>query len=600
VPPYFLRGVFLASLSQLQEVPSNNLILLVGPPGSGKTTFCQQSIIQNVAMDRPILYVTTDYGPSEAENALKGQGLANVEPGLINYVDAYNETVGVSVKGRSDTISADCNNLSSIDIAIAKLQERIERKGILLVFDSLTSPYLFSESGILRFMRMTLSRFAARGNAVLACIDEGCGKSEDLVAMMSLANGAIKIDTEKGKWIIDVVKHPQIKQTKIEIPIERDWKAKLFNVETWDQKFPSCSLEILKGGTQMVSLKKDVREQFLVNMFWLNFAIWSGMFWDPKRFPIMSYEVWKELGNMARYLNQFVPWYWRTFFKLYMPKSFSKVGDMKKLLRFLKGFEQMGFGIFEYCDDISSTDEHYFRVHESFECWGFANVGTSIASILPSRLAGACKGLESLQGLERDWNAIETKCIGLGDPYCEFKLVPGEINGLRDSLEKDSFTVEKINKQLISSVTKFILEGKPLVERPTLGSDFVTIHPDITLTAIASERCRMALRMGGVKSGKEVGKSLMEAGIIEDEAVGRIRHFLEYCKVGKINLGETIRIEENRESLYTKILTTKWDEPSCFFTTGFLNGFFSIVNNQHVKETRCLGMGDPYCEWEFR
>jgi predicted hydrocarbon binding protein len=147
---------------------------------------------------------------------------------------------------------------------------------------------------------------------------------------------------------------------------------------------------------------------------------------------------------------------------------------------------------------------------------------------------------------------------------------------------------------------KFLLEGKPLVERPTLGSNFITIHPDITLTAIASERCRMALRMGGVKSGKEVGKSLMEAGILEDEAVRRILHFLEYCKVGKINLGETIRIEDNRESLYTKILTTKWDEPSCFFTTGFLNGFFSIVKNQHVKEIKCLGMGDPYCEWEFR
>jgi len=41
-------------------------------------------------------------------------------------------------------------------------------------------------------------------------------------------------------------------------------------------------------------------------------------------------------------------------------------------------------------------------------------------------------------------------------------------------------------------------------------------------------------------------------------------------------------------------------EPTCNFTTGFLNGFFSTVKNLHVKETKCIAMGDPYCEWEFR
>jgi predicted hydrocarbon binding protein len=46
--------------------------------------------------------------------------------------------------------------------------------------------------------------------------------------------------------------------------------------------------------------------------------------------------------------------------------------------------------------------------------------------------------------------------------------------------------------------------------------------------------------------------------------------------------------------------TPKGKVPSCHFTTGFLNGFFSAVKNLHVKETKCIGMGDPYCEWEFR
>jgi predicted hydrocarbon binding protein len=211
------------------------------------------------------------------------------------------------------------------------------------------------------------------------------------------------------------------------------------------------------------------------------------------------------------------------------------------------------------------------------------------------------KGFESWQGLERDWNAIETKCIGLGDPYCEFKLVPGEINELRGSLEKDSSVIERIHERLMERLMGFLLDEKPLVERPRLGSDInihVVFHV-MAFPALAGERYRMALRMGGAKSGKEVGERMMEAGLREDEAIKRVVDFMNYCKVGKVTMDETIRIKENCEGSQTKAWTTKIKEPSCFFTTGFLNGLFSAVKNQHVREIKCIVAGDPYCEWEI-
>ena len=151
----------MVSLGELQEIPSKNLILLVGPPGSGKTTFCYETILRNLTLDRKIIYVLTESSPSETEKSFKEQGLAEVEPNSLNYVDAYDQTVGVSVQSRSDTVYADCNSLSSIDIAIGKMTDKIGRNDILLVFDSLTSPYLFCGSKMQRFLRQTLSRFAA-------------------------------------------------------------------------------------------------------------------------------------------------------------------------------------------------------------------------------------------------------------------------------------------------------------------------------------------------------------------------------------------------------------------------------------------------------
>jgi predicted hydrocarbon binding protein len=318
----------------------------------------------------------------------------------------------------------------------------------------------------------------------------------------------------------------------------------------------------------------------------------------------MIYEINKEEPRrvISEHWSLF-PWKMRLLAKLFMPKSFSRVKDMKRGARILgegeEPFERSW--ILEYLEDVSKTDEHYFRIHESYECWGFENIGVTIASHFGPESAGGLKGFEGLKGLERDWNAIETKCIGLGDPYCEFKFVPGEIDGLKDSLEKDISVIERIHERLMQRLIGFLIGGKPLVERPRLGSD-IHIHPvghAMGFPHVAGERYRMALRMGGARSGKEVGERLMDAGLREDEAVKRLLHLLGHCKVGKVTADETIRIEGCCES-FRELFATKREEPCCFFTTGFLNGFFSAVKNQHVKETKCIAMGDPYCEWEFR
>jgi predicted hydrocarbon binding protein/KaiC/GvpD/RAD55 family RecA-like ATPase len=576
------------SLAQIQEVPPKKLILLVGPPGAGKSTFCEQAILQNLAVDKPVIYVTTEYDPSKAEASLREKGLGKIEPGLISFVDAYNETVGVSVSERPDTVAADCNDLSSMDIAISKLINRLGKKGILLVFDSLTSPYLFNGSEILRFMKQTLSRFAAKGNAVLACMDTGCGKEEDLGAMMSLADGIIRMEMRESSRVIDVVKHPKVPPTKIETPLT--W-SRMITVK-FDPKFTGQLAEIVFTGSGK-QLRIEVGD--FVNIFWRSLISWSGMFWDPKRFPTMSYELVKELDvASSQEVFKHLPWHMKLFMK-FMPKNLSEIKNVKKVYSGpIEIWQKWGTQVIEYMEDASKKDEHHIKVREGHNCWGLENVGARLAFQNCGLLAADMKVLEKE---DRDWNVMEIKCVGLGDPYCEFKFVPGEIPEMKGFLEGiDSSIVEKIHDRLMDQLTGFLIHNRPLGNRPQLGSGF--FFPMIlfdTYPSLLSERYRMALRMGGAKAGKEVGEHLMNEGIAEDQAVKRFIEFIEYCKVGKITLGETIRMKENCETFGLKT-----EEPSCFFTTGFLNGFFSAVKNQHVKETKCIAMGDPYCEWEFR
>ena len=579
----------MVSISQLQEVPPGKLVLLVGFPGAGKTAFCEQVVLQNLALDRPIVFLTTKSAPSEVQRDLRERGFGETESNLLSFIDAYGETVGLSASGQPDVINANCEDLSSIGIAITKLQERMDKKDILLVFDSLTSPYLFNKSEILRFVQRTLSSFAAEGNGVLACFDEGSGRMEDLVAMMSLSSSVLRIETKNGRQVISIIKQHGSGLTTIEIPTDEVWQRKVLDTEAWDQTNVKRIMEGMVSGKGLPASA--------VNVFWPNMARWSAVLWNPGRFPRMTYDFAIEFSSYIRDMIPMLPWHTRLLFNSLVPRDFSRTKDMKKLFNKFLGprhITSRDYGIIEYVEDCSDVDEHYFRIHESFECSGLENTGTTLA-LSAFYIPGICRGLDRDQ---RTWNAMETKCVGLGDPYCELKLVPEEADGLGDSLTKDGAVSARIHDHLMDRLMGFMLHGKPLVERPRLGADFL-LGGEMSSLPMAREGSRIAIRMGAAKSGKEVGERLIDAGLGEDEAEEHLLGFLRHCKVGNVTRGRTIRIDENRENLWTRFYSTKWQDPCCFFTTGFLNGFYSAVKNMHVREIKCIAMGDPCCEWEF-
>jgi predicted hydrocarbon binding protein/KaiC/GvpD/RAD55 family RecA-like ATPase len=591
-----------ASSADIQAMPRNCLILLSGDPGSGKSTFCHQVVLDALTMERPVIFVTTEQGPSEVTDLLQERGMGEPPPGALSFVDAFGETVGAMTPERPDTIGANCEDLNSISMAIAKLQDGIGRRDVFLAFDSLTSPYLFNEREVFRFMRLCLAKFASEGNSVLALMDEGCGRKEDLGAMMSVADGILRMEVEERSRTLNVVKHPRVEPTQIEVPIE----PKQPQVRPPIEYDPDILAQMHRSSRKGKGVREEVGD--FVNLFWPNLAHWSCMLWDPKGFPTMLYKMNKYESATAKEAIPAAPGGMRLAFKAFLslqsrgllwPRSLGRVQDMKRMLwtPVFKSAEKERSGVVEYLEDASRTDEHTFRVYENSDCIGFENTGVPLASHIPPMFAGFC---EMLEDDGREWNAIETRCLGLGDPYCEFKLIPGEIDELKASLQKDSSVVERIHERLMERLMGFLLEGKPLVERARLGSDVwlhVLIH-GMGLLNLVGERYRRAQMMGAARSAKMIGERLIESGLSEEEAIERVLGFLNHCRVGKATLGETVRMRENCESLRTTILVHR-KEPSCFFTTGFLNGLFASVKGQHVREIRCLAAGDPYCEWEI-
>jgi len=63
--------IFPGSKSLVKGTVPSSSIVLIGPPGVGKTTFCKQFLFNGLLMDEPSIYVTTQESPEEIENSQK-------------------------------------------------------------------------------------------------------------------------------------------------------------------------------------------------------------------------------------------------------------------------------------------------------------------------------------------------------------------------------------------------------------------------------------------------------------------------------------------------------------------------------------------------
>jgi len=86
------------SLTEIQEVPKENLVLLVGPPGAGKSTFCHQMVLNSIASERPVIFVTTEQSPSVVMGLLREKGMGEPTPTALSFVDAFTDTVGLTAR----------------------------------------------------------------------------------------------------------------------------------------------------------------------------------------------------------------------------------------------------------------------------------------------------------------------------------------------------------------------------------------------------------------------------------------------------------------------------------------------------------------------
>ncbi|OYT40194.1 MAG: hypothetical protein B6U86_04560 [Candidatus Altiarchaeales archaeon ex4484_43] len=259
----------------------------------------------------------------------------------------------------------------------------------------------------------------------------------------------------------------------------------------------------------------------------------------------------------------------------------------------INGWKRVGGGILEFIDFDESERRLRYRLLKSAIFPPGKRLSHPACFI---QMGALCGIIEAVSG--RFCEGIETKCAGMGDPYCEFELY------LRDEMEHPRF--ELISKDQFKMSLDFIINE--LIEE-TKGirkgaGDYIHISIDQGINYMI-----LSLSRGHVVLSKWSGRLVGER-MVELKGIGNIFDALDYLG----NLFQNLKIGIMEKELLPDVIGVKIEESVyssgvkninmklCTFIAGILEGALHRSSREDwvIKETKCIANGDEYCEFECR
>jgi len=385
------------------EIPPSNIIL-IGPPGSGKTIFSENIVCEALIKGSKCLYITFDRPPNEVRRSLLALGVDTAELEMAKRFVLFDGYTWIS--GRP-TETYNVSNLTNLSELIFRISDAAAVLGeaMTLVMDSISTLLTYNNEGsILKFLQVIMARVKEWQGMGLYVAQYGVHSEGFYNSLRFMVDGVLEMKMyEIGGELKRFFRVHTFKMAghntrwvPFNIGQRREFVlGKGFNFDDFTEMKDHMTIDL--DGTVSIHGTRFCLERSSTFAD-LTQALFELL--DEGKAKTVLYEAGKKIGEKVA--NSFMG---------------ERLGNTPKSLlnACLKDFQARGWGNLMVSE--FNEESGFIRVKYYNSLIGATLKGKEYSADIIA--AGIISGIvNSITG--RKHEIFETKCVAEGDPYCEF------------------------------------------------------------------------------------------------------------------------------------------------------------------------------------
>jgi KaiC/GvpD/RAD55 family RecA-like ATPase len=184
-------------------LPEGSTVMLVGPPGSGKSTFCMEFAYAGLSAGEKCVYITTTEAPDAVRKkmALFGWDTAPFDRNLA-FVDCYSWR---TQERQSKYAIESLQDLTGLAIAVKQAVADLGLKRGRVVLDSASDFLLYcDEKSVFKFLQVFAGEVKRVKSVAALVVEEGLHPREQVTTLNYFSDGAIRFETRERRRMLRI------------------------------------------------------------------------------------------------------------------------------------------------------------------------------------------------------------------------------------------------------------------------------------------------------------------------------------------------------------------------------------------------------------